>query len=774
MNENNIIQVYKEGERLYIPEGEHVFVTPPMPPKKEFLFYDKPKAEQYWRRQTDFPKIFYQWHREGDGVELDAEYTRYNDKGVLAALSKEDTMLLFGDPSIGEPEGLQLREFRRRTQGVWFFNNGEPTYISGNHYFVLQWGAMLGCVNEVEPGSHYGQYYQFQRGMGYFWEICKETIYGRGGVYMKPKKTGATQFYSLVALNESSVHAQVNVRIMSITETLAKDSNFGYIKYAVGKMPDIILPSRAKQNEGEILFGAPNSSRSPLGKKKRAIDVEYLNSWLCTVPTARTSFDSMTNHMALIDEFPKIKESTYPKELLETTLPTVMEGLIRRKGTIFMLSYSPEKTDRSFRESKEIYYDSKLKTVPVDPETGERKGQTVSKLIARTLTVQEGIFGGCDKYGKPIEGKIWEIYNSELAEAAKKENANTAVQTLKRQYPTSEDDPWNEGAIEDSIFDVQRLYAQINQIKEEFSMGMRRYIQFDLEYSAEPKKRDLGTEYDFPGKIIFNRYTDQDIREQKPGGKWKMYRSEWLPREFMDKWTNKRIVDAKTNLLKPDPNSPFVISMDPSNYRSKKYTHTKSMNAIMCFLLPNSDLDSMVGFRCSNRRLFAEYLYREDNPKDTLKTIIQIILYLNCYILIESNIPTWAEKLIEYGLGNFLLMVDPETKGIVPYKKWDKQNYFSLQKNNQNLELCFNSAKIHLAEPDMDGEIDKLTQLDSVTVMSQLCQIKADDTTEYDAAVAYMEGLHAIDQLLGYKKAQMDKTVRKADSNMSIVAGILK
>lgn len=198
------------------------------------------------------------------------------------------------------------------------------------------------------------------------------------------------------------------------------------------------------------------------------------------------------------------------------------------------------------------------------------------------------------------------------------------------------------------------------------------------------------------------------------------------------------------------------------------------MNAIMCFLLPNSDLDSMVGFRCSNRRLFAEYLYREDNPKDTLKTIIQIILYLNCYILIESNIPTWAEKLIEYGLGNFLLMVDPETKGIVPYKKWDKQNYFSLQKNNQNLELCFNSAKIHLAEPDMDGEIDKLTQLDSVTVMSQLCQIKADDTTEYDAAVAYMEGLHAIDQLLGYKKAQMDKTVRKADSNMSIVAGILK
>lgn len=765
---------YEQGKTLSIQVGEHTFVTPPMPAKKEFLFHDLPTRDQYWRRQTDFPKIFFEWHREGDGVELDAEYTRYNDAGLLAALSKQDSITLFGNPLEGEIEGLQLREFRRRSQGVWFFNNGEPTYLTGNHYYILQWGAMLGGYNSVEVGSHYGQYYQFQRDMGYFYELAKNTIYGRGGVYMKPKKTGATQYFSLLAFNEASTRAQVNVRIMSITESLAKDSNFGYIKYAASKMPDIMLPSRAKQNEGEIVFGAPNSSRTPLSKKKRKVDVEYLNSWLCTVPTARTSFDSLTNFLALIDEFPKIKESTYPKELLEATLPTVMEGLIRRKGTILMLSYSPEKTDRSFRESKEIYYDSKLKTIPIDPETGKRKGHTASKLIAHTLTVQEGIFGGCDIYGKPVEEMIWEIYNAELAEAAKKENPSAAIQTIKRQYPTSEADPWNEGAIEDSIFDLERISRRINEIKEDYSIGVRNYKQFGLRYERAPKKRDIGTEYDFPGRIAMDITSDADIRAHKPGGKWKMYRPEWLPAQFMDKYINKRLFHPKTGMPMPDPNSPFLLAMDPSNYRSKKYTHTKSLNAIMAFVLPNSELDSMVGTRCSNKRLFMEYLFREDNPKDTLQEIIQIILLLNCPILLEANVPTWSEKLIEIGLGHFLLMVDPDTKALVPWQKHGKQNYFSLQKNNQNIDLCFDVTKTHLAAPNMEAEIDNIDQMDSITVLSQLSQIKAEDTTEYDAAVAYMEGLLAINYVLGYRKTMQDRKTRLGDTNIRTAATILR
>ena len=34
---------------------------------------------------------------------------------------------------------LEQLEFERRIKGAWFLNNGKPTYITGNHYYYLQW-----------------------------------------------------------------------------------------------------------------------------------------------------------------------------------------------------------------------------------------------------------------------------------------------------------------------------------------------------------------------------------------------------------------------------------------------------------------------------------------------------------------------------------------------------------------------------------------------------------------------------------------------------------
>ena len=33
-------------------------------------------------------------------------------------------------------------EFRRRKDGLWFYNNGVPTYITGSHYMFLQWSKI--------------------------------------------------------------------------------------------------------------------------------------------------------------------------------------------------------------------------------------------------------------------------------------------------------------------------------------------------------------------------------------------------------------------------------------------------------------------------------------------------------------------------------------------------------------------------------------------------------------------------------------------------------
>jgi hypothetical protein len=737
-----------------------------MPDKKEFLFYDKPKAAQYWKRQTDFPKIFFDWWYDptsGAGVELDAKKTEYID-GRLISLSRKDTSLLFDTMEENGNMGLQQREYKRRTDGVWMFINGEPVYITGDHYASLQWLPMLGCDNSVEPGSNYGQYYQFQRDFFYFFIICETIEYARGGMYVKPKKTGITQCASLVCCNRAMIKREKNIRMMSITESLCKDANFGFIKYALQKVPAILMPSRAKQNEGEVVFGPPNASRNPL-KKRKETNMEYLNNWLCTVPTSRTAFDSFTNYIALIDEFPKIKENTYPDELFTTTLPTVIEGF-KRKGTIFALSYVPEKTDRSFYESRQWYKDSKLATRKRN-EQGEMIGDTKSKLICHTLTVQEGMFNCCDIYGKPVPHKIWDAIKQEKEDA---KNDPVKLQAIQRQYPTNEQDPWMETGREDTLFDNLRLSARAQAIEELHSVGAFPYKDFNLVFEKEPEPIKGSTYYKFDGKIGIRFVRDDEKMAGAEHGKFKWFRPQYTPESWLDKYLNKTTVDPKTGLRKPNPDAPFFIAMDPTNWRIRKKTGKSSKNAISVYILPDAGLNAIIGKNVTNRRLMMSYLYRHNKPSDTLRDVIALVLLLGCMIQVEGNQASLTTALIESGLQNFVLMMN-EDGALEPYHEHRKQKYFESSK--ETIDQYVHAGQEFLAEPFSKLDIDNIEFLDDLEIIQQLMMIKKEDTTDYDAAVAYLQGHMGIEGWLGWRRAREISKVGPSEQYRNFVQNML-
>jgi len=61
--------------------------------------------------------------------------------------------------------------------------------------------------------------------------------------------------------------------------------------------------------------------------------------------------------------------------------------------------------------------------------------------------------------------------------------------------------------------------------------------------------------------------------------------------------------------------------------------------------------------------------------------------------------------------------------------------------------------------------VDNIQYLDDLDVVQQLMMIKKENTTEYDAAVAYLEGLMGIDVWLGWKRAN-DNKGRKNDEGL--------
>ncbi len=103
--ENDAVILDPKGSKgELIKVGDLSVFLPIVPPKKEILFSNLKKEDQYWRR-IDEPSGLSQ-----DTAEAYTEYI--------------------------------IEEFRRRREGIWFMNNGKPEYLTGTHYFALQWIKM--------------------------------------------------------------------------------------------------------------------------------------------------------------------------------------------------------------------------------------------------------------------------------------------------------------------------------------------------------------------------------------------------------------------------------------------------------------------------------------------------------------------------------------------------------------------------------------------------------------------------------------------------------
>jgi len=174
----DIIVISKDGTLgdIYLIEG--IKIGLPLAPKKCLQRHSQPKS-QYWERE-DYPKelsriqSIFQWN------EMPADF-----KGRW----------------VDYIEG----EFDRRENGLWFKNNGVPTYITGGHYMYLQW-------TKIDVG--YPDYREANRLLYIFWEACKADIRCFGLDYLKIRRSG----FSFMASSET-----VN------TGTLAKDRRLGIL-----------------------------------------------------------------------------------------------------------------------------------------------------------------------------------------------------------------------------------------------------------------------------------------------------------------------------------------------------------------------------------------------------------------------------------------------------------------------------------------------------------------------------------------------------------------
>ena len=181
------IKIDPNGTEGEIMELHGLLVVLPKKPKRsEILFHEKPKAMQMWQRIA-MPEELQRIRSMDEWLEKPSEF-RKKFRSYIE------------------------QEFQRRRDGVWFYNNGVPTYITGRHYMFLQW-------SKIDIG--YPSYLAFQREIFLHMAACEADPRCFGQLYTKCRRSGYTNVCSAVLVDEAS---QVKEKLLGIQSKTGKDA----------------------------------------------------------------------------------------------------------------------------------------------------------------------------------------------------------------------------------------------------------------------------------------------------------------------------------------------------------------------------------------------------------------------------------------------------------------------------------------------------------------------------------------------------------------------
>lgn len=396
----------------------------PKPPrdKKDILFSDLPKREQFWRR-SEPPKGL-----NKDNKEAYADFI--------------------------------LEEFRRRREGVWFMNYGKKVWLTGSAYFGLQWF-------EMKDDGDYMKFRYAQLNMFYFAEACDLDERCIGQLFVKSRRTGFTYVTLAKMLNEATSVCNRNFGITSMTEDDAEKA-FNKLSYGFLNLPFFFRPVvKGLEDSSKLLEFAKPSDKSKKAKKEGNTSTsDYLNVLFDYEATKDGAYDGQKMRMYLGDEAGKWKKPNDYVAHWNRIRPTFDQGG-HIVGTAYIGStVNPMKEGGS--EFKKLYYSSLLE------KRSEITLRTPSGLYAYFLPAQDNMEKFTDIYGvchlKKPRGRVYNVHGElitmgsvtflEAKRKAAKKEGEIEYNELLRAEPMCIEDAFRDDASK-AIFNLTKIYDQI-------------------------------------------------------------------------------------------------------------------------------------------------------------------------------------------------------------------------------------------------------------------------------------------------------------------------
>lgn len=298
--------------------------------------------------------------------EIDGYNLKKKDQRFIPPKLPEDFNL--DNPSMDDLEFID-REWNRRENGYWFFNNGNLEYITGLHYFYISYWKIPVVVNGRKRLG-LPSWVDSDRDYFYLWNQCVVDPNCFGLIYVTNRRDGKTHRANCTLYEGASKTEEAEVGIQSKTNSDAKAVFNKLIKswQSIHPMWKPIDTGESKPST-KLEFNEP-AKRNTKNQKKVYGDV--LRSEITYQNVKDEAYDGYGLFLYLMDE--------YGKCLRKGTEVRMFDGSVKKveditKGELLMGIDSTSREVKSIAKGKEQMYE-------IIPNKGDSWGCNESHILS--------------------------------------------------------------------------------------------------------------------------------------------------------------------------------------------------------------------------------------------------------------------------------------------------------------------------------------------------------------------------------------------------------
>ena len=356
------------------------------------------------------------------------------------------------------------REFTKRDEGYWFYNKGNPTYITGSHYMYLQW-------TKFDVGKP--EFREANRLFFIFWEACKADNRCYGMCYLKNRRSGFSFMASSETVNQATISSDSRYGILSKSGADAKKMFTDKVVPISVNYPFFFKPIQDGMDrpKTELAYRVPASkfTRRKIVANEKTEELAGLDTTIDWKNTGDNSYDGEKLALLVHDEAGKWER---PENILNNW--RVTKTTLRLGSRVIgkcMMGSTSNSLDKGGENFKKLYNDS-------DVTKRNRNGQTRSGLYSLFIPMEWNFEGFIDSFGlpvfntpeKPVEDNYGQYIDVGVVEHWENEveglkGDQDALNEFYRQFPRTEEHAFRD-ETRNSIFNLAKIYEQIDYNEE--------------------------------------------------------------------------------------------------------------------------------------------------------------------------------------------------------------------------------------------------------------------------------------------------------------------